>query len=73
MNLYGLVEEFQKKVNEVVALMDEAKAHAGQIPDVPLGDAANKIKLIFGICDDSKKNLQEAIGLVEDIEKLLRG
>ena len=47
MNLYGLVEEFQKKVNEVVALMDEAKAHAGQIPDVPLGDAANKIKLIF--------------------------
>lgn len=71
MNLYSQIEAFQKKMNEVVDLMEEAKAHAGQIPEVALIDAANKVTLIFNICDDGMKHLKEAIGQAEDIKKTL--
>jgi hypothetical protein len=71
MDLYGQVEAFQKNMNQIVALLEEAKAHAGEIPDVPFGQAANKVKLIFDICDDGMKNLKDAIAQAEDILKIL--
>jgi DNA-directed RNA polymerase alpha subunit len=71
MDLYAQIEAFQKNMNQIVALMEEAKAHAGEIPDVTVGQAANKVKLIFDICGDGMKNLKEAIAQAEDILKIL--
>ena len=73
MGVYSQVEAFQKKMNQIVALMEQAKSHAGEIPDVALGQAANKVKLIFDICDDGMKELKEAIEQAEDIRRALGG
>jgi hypothetical protein len=73
MALLDQIEEFQGTMDKVVELVEETKALAGQVPDVSLSEAPVKIKAIFDLCADGVKNLQDAIGQAEEIQKLLGG
>jgi hypothetical protein len=71
MSLFAQIEEFQATMDKVVELVDETKALAGQLENVSVGEAPAKMKVIFDLCADGIKSLNNAIGQAEDIQKTL--
>ena len=72
-DLVGQVEDFQKTLNQIMELMDDAKSQAGQLPDATLAEARSKVQQIYEICDEAIKTLNVATGQAEDIMKTVGG
>ncbi|HEY9862800.1 MAG TPA: hypothetical protein V6D21_01345 [Candidatus Obscuribacterales bacterium] len=72
-DLLGQVEDFQKTMNQMVELIDDAKSQAGQLPDASIAEARSKVQQIYEICDEAIKTLKVATGQAEDIMKTLGG
>ncbi|MEG4284544.1 MAG: hypothetical protein EAZ78_18760 [Oscillatoriales cyanobacterium] len=72
-DLVGQVEDFQKTLNQIMELMDDAKSQAGQLPDASLAEARSKVQQIYEICDEAIKTLNVATGQAEDIMKTVGG
>jgi len=72
-DLVGQVEDFQKTLNQIMELMDDAKSQAGQLPDTGLAEARSKVQQIYEICDEAIKTLNVATGQAEDIMKTVGG
>lgn len=73
MALIDQIEEFQATMDKVLELIEETKALAGQIPDMSIGEAPAKMQVIFDLCADGVKSLQDAIAEAEDIQRTLGG
>jgi hypothetical protein len=73
MGLISQIEEFQATMDKVVELVEETKALSGQIPDLSISESPAKIKVIFELCADGIKILNEAIAQAENIQKTLKG
>jgi hypothetical protein len=72
MALLDQIEEFQATMNKVMELVEETKALAGKIPDTSISESPALMRTIFDMCADGIKNLDDAIGQAEDIQKTLR-
>ena len=72
-DLVGQVEDFQKTMNQMVELIDDAKSQAGQLPDASIAEARGKVQQIYELCDEGIKKLNIAIGQAEDIMKTVGG
>ena len=73
MALIEQIEEFQSTMDKVMELFEETKDLAGQIENFSIGEAQGKMKVIFDLCADGIKTLQEATSQAEDIQKTLGG
>ena len=72
-DLVGQVEDFQKTMNQMVELIDDAKSQAGQLPDASIAEARAKVQQIYEICDEGIKTLKVATAQAEDIMKTVGG
>ncbi|MEG4915866.1 MULTISPECIES: hypothetical protein [unclassified Microcoleus] len=72
-DLVGQVEDFQKTMNQMVELIDDAKSQAGQLPEASIAEARAKVQQIYEICDEAIKTLKVATGQAEDIMKTVGG
>lgn len=71
MPLIDQIEDFQATMNKVVQLVEETKGLAGQIPDTSIGEAPAKMKVIFELCEEGIKMLNNGIAQAEDIQQSL--
>ena len=46
-DLVSQVEDFQKTMNQMVELIDDAKSQAGQLPDASIAEARSKVQQIM--------------------------
>lgn len=71
MALSDQVAEFQATMDRVMEMVEEARALAGQIPELSISESPGKVKIIFETCEDSVSELKKAIDQAEDIQQTL--
>jgi methyl-accepting chemotaxis protein len=73
MALMNQIEEFQSTMNQVLELVEETKALASKIHDMPFEEIPLTMQEIFELCADGIKSLQTATEQVEDIQNIVGG
>ncbi len=73
-DLLGQIDDFQKTMDRIVQLVEEAKTKAGVLQDASIAEGPGKVKQIFEICDAAINELKsKAIPQAEDMENTLGG